>query len=1481
MKKPLLSALLVFCMMMTMMPAVAFATDGDTSGEPTESTVGANSGNSPEVPNEPEVSEQKVFVSKNGNDETGDGSEEKPYATLTKAVAADSTKSGATIYVMSDLVMKKCARYFNKHLTITSAPGQTYTISRDTDFATLSDSARSLYNPAMIEVGGTKFNQESSLTLENIVLDDAGKHQGEYFIQAEADGDGNTAFGNGNISNGNIVQDAMIATYNNTATITLGDGAVLQNYGGMSAVRVSGGVLTMESGSKIIDDNITDRTKGTAIDGADKSLYGPAGAIWVQGGLIHIESGAYIGGNSSEKPMIGRGIYIDGGTVNVDGMIQYVKGDTDCWMGEDGIAVHIRNSGTATIGGTVSDLTASSTSTGRGVYATGGKLILDGTVKNCKMMNAVYISGAKEALAAELNGTISDNTLDGNNGYAVVIENTDATFSSTSVIENNNSDIATVYAPAGANIELYGKIRNNTGGQCGGIFLYGNYTAYRDITVDMYNGAEITGNKNTDFFRNRGGAICSGGSTHGPKSIFTMHGGLISDNTASSGAVLVRKNGQAVMTGGTISENSGYGVRVDGSDSGMPDPSFKMSGGQIINNGSSGISATMTYGTVLDVTDDAVVAGNGGTSQITISNGDATDTSERAMIDAGVLSGERTVTAAGYNLRLEEGYADIGLGQANSAVKTTVTDYLTSNDEYNGWTAIGNALWLKPSADAVNFQMGRTSSVKNLGLYIAYIPLNSDGMPVAGTDPVIQKVDNEEWINIALQNLQAGTSYGLVLVHNKEYTLAPDDITIYTGGGHGDENYDNGGVLQLSIAGSVDLSYNSTIRGYDLKSLEVNGEEWTGAVDNTLLDQLTALFNVTYTDEDGTTITDDSQAGEYTATLSLKDGYETADIKINGNETNLDGEGSLIVRHTEEITKAQNGEITHELMSEEPSESVQNATAIAKGQYSWSDPEFYTNDDENRQVDAAGIRILDDSLLKYEGEDRQRPMEEKAEEYLGAPDTGRAYRYQFHYLDLVDAHNGNAWVSASGGATVYLPYPDGVTADSAENLKVQVIHYKDLHREYGITGQDDVEEAIEACELETMPVEFTDAGIKFDTERAGFSPFAVVWQTPAHTITATAGDGGTITPSGTVTVADGADKTFTIRANDGYHIADVKADGQSVNLPDNGTYTFERVTKDHTIEATFARDSSGGGNTTSYTITASAGNGGVIDPSGSVRVSRGSDKTFTITANEGYEIADVLVDGESVGAVSEYTFENVREKHMIEARFTASGEIPVADPDDTGVSNWLNTEDHIVYLNGYEDNSFRPDANMTRAEVAQMFYNLLTNKDVAVTVSFTDVASDAWYAEAVNTLASLGMITGVGDNRYEPDRSITRAEFTAIAMRFADLETGGDNIFSDVAENAWYYDYVVGSIQYGWITGYPDGTFRPENTITRAEVTTIVNRMLGRSADRTFIVEHADELRSFNDVTTSHWSYYAVMEATNAHNFTKDNGVETWNELSN
>ncbi len=221
-----------------------------------------------------------------------------------------------------------------------------------------------------------------------------------------------------------------------------------------------------------------------------------------------------------------------------------------------------------------------------------------------------------------------------------------------------------------------------------------------------------------------------------------------------------------------------------------------------------------------------------------------------------------------------------------------------------------------------------------------------------------------------------------------------------------------------------------------------------------------------------------------------------------------------------------------------------------------------------------------------------------------------------------------------------------------------------------------------------------------------------------------------------------------------------------------------------------------------------------------------------------------------------------------------------ANPDDTGVSDWLNTKDHLAYLAGYPGGTFGPDQNMTRAEAAQMFYNLLLEKDVEITVEFEDVPADAWYAKPVNTLASLGILSGVGNGRFDPERSITRAEFTVIAMKFANTSGGGVNIFSDVNEDDWFYSAVVDSTQYGWINGYPDGTFRPEATISRAEVTVIVNHMLGRAADRPYVIAHEKELNTFGDVNRGHWGYFHIAEATNAHEYHTEDGTESWTGLS-
>ena len=335
-------------------------------------------------------------------------------------------------------------------------------------------------------------------------------------------------------------------------------------------------------------------------------------------------------------------------------------------------------------------------------------------------------------------------------------------------------------------------------------------------------------------------------------------------------------------------------------------------------------------------------------------------------------------------------------------------------------------------------------------------------------------------------------------------------------------------------------------------------------------------------------------------------------------------------------------------------------------------------------------------------------------------------------------------------------------------------------------------------------------------------------------------------------------------------------DGANAKYYESARASDTVVTAQHTSSG--GGGGGGGGQATAFTITASAGTGGDITPAGAVAVVRGGSQSFAIAPAAGYEIADVLVDGDSVGAVSSYTFSNVTKNHTITVSFNRTEEI--ADPDETGVSGWLNTTDHMAYMQGYPGNLFGPDDNMTRAEAAQMFYNLLLDKDVAITVSFTDVEESAWYSRAVHVLASLGVLEGVGGGLFAPERSITRAEFTAIAMRFADLKTDGDNPFSDVYEHEWFYDVVVGSVRYGWINGYPDGTFRPYDTIARAEAAAATNRMLGRSADRDYVDAHPGALTRFDDVGTGYWAYYEIMEAANGHTYRRDDAFEDWTGLT-
>ena len=236
-------------------------------------------------------------------------------------------------------------------------------------------------------------------------------------------------------------------------------------------------------------------------------------------------------------------------------------------------------------------------------------------------------------------------------------------------------------------------------------------------------------------------------------------------------------------------------------------------------------------------------------------------------------------------------------------------------------------------------------------------------------------------------------------------------------------------------------------------------------------------------------------------------------------------------------------------------------------------------------------------------------------------------------------------------------------------------------------------------------------------------------------------------------------------------------------------------------------------------ITATADEHGKIAPAaGTITVPKGKSETFTITPDSGYRIKDVLVDGKSVGAVSTYTFENVVDNHTIHATFarkhTPTPSTPTVEiPDDDALG--LNTADHFAYIVGYGNGEVRPQNNITRAEVATIFFRLLTDdvrdENLTKTNRYSDVAATSWYNTAVSTLSSMGIITG-----------------------------------------------------------YPDGTFGPQRNITRAETATMINRVLDRVPSEESHLLSRGVMQIWPDANPGDWFYLAMQEATNSHDYERN-----------
>ena len=218
----------------------------------------------------------------------------------------------------------------------------------------------------------------------------------------------------------------------------------------------------------------------------------------------------------------------------------------------------------------------------------------------------------------------------------------------------------------------------------------------------------------------------------------------------------------------------------------------------------------------------------------------------------------------------------------------------------------------------------------------------------------------------------------------------------------------------------------------------------------------------------------------------------------------------------------------------------------------------------------------------------------------------------------------------------------------------------------------------------------------------------------------------------------------------------------------------------------------------------------------------------------------------------------------------------------TGVPDMLNGDDHYAYVVGYSDGTVRPNANISRAEVATIFFRLLKEdvRDGNLTAenTFTDVTDGQWHNKAISTMAKLGVVKGRNAEAFDPDAPITRAEFATICARFDKTQISTSSNFTDISGH-WAEKYIERAATLGWIAGYSDGTFRPSNYITRAEAMTMINRVLCR------MPQSEDDL--LNNMTVwpdnhpTDWHYLAVQEATNSHDFDRKGEVnETWTKLT-
>ena len=423
--------------------------------------------------------------------------------------------------------------------------------------------------------------------------------------------------------------------------------------------------------------------------------------------------------------------------------------------------------------------------------------------------------------------------------------------------------------------------------------------------------------------------------------------------------------------------------------------------------------------------------------------------------------------------------------------------------------------------------------------------------------------------------------------------------------------------------------------------------------------------------------------------------------------------------------------------------------------------------------------------------------------------------------------------------------------------------------------------------FETIPGKDTDGDGKEDTEESKTVYNITVEDTKGKIenafieikdgkITVTLPDTHTLTTSNqtTVTVTDKENKAVkgvSVTIKD-------KTTEKTATTDANGKVTLPVKSSGGSSSGGGGRGGSSGGSYISSNIT----NITVTDKNGkNVSVSKSTDKDGKITLT--------LPNGADLTGDNYYTIKATDSKGNEKADVS----IIVKDKKNNSANGTtdkngmliLPASEHKAYIFGYNDGTFRPDNNMSRAEAAAIFARLISEQKgekISGKSNFNDVSKNEWYSDYIGYLSKYGIIKGYSNSTFRPDDNVSRAEFVAMTVRFNslfnDVKKGSYTVkYTDVATNYWAYSDVAYAKHAGWLNGYADGTFKGDNSITRAEVVTVVNRATGRKADEGYITKNVSVLNKFTDIrNNSMWYYTDVMEAANTHLANSSNDTETW-----